>query len=325
MNTISELSLNNNVQKQVIFDIFSGLSASPKYLPSKYFYDSQGDVLFQQIMNSPEYYLTDCEMEIFKYGCTEMLEISKIFPQGFDLIELGAGNAVKTSYLLKCLIDNKVTFKYYPIDISANVIRSLNKDLPAKIPGLQIQGVQGDYFDALKKVLSISSRPRVLMFLGANIGNMPPEEALDFCLKLRAHLSLGDLLLIGFDLKKDPWVIFNAYNDQSGITQQFNLNILARLNRELDADFDISQFHHFENYDPMSGACNSYLISKIKQTATVAGKTFSFEENECIFTETSQKYTIVQVDDFAAKSGFTVLQHLMDSKKWFTDVIWQAV
>ncbi|WP_069657776.1 L-histidine N(alpha)-methyltransferase [Arcticibacter eurypsychrophilus] len=326
MNTETESSPETYVlPEQLKVDVLTGLLASPKYMHAKYFYDAKGDELFRQIMKIPEYYLTDCEMEIFKDRCMDILHTLSIFPNGFDLIELGAGDAIKSSELLKCLVHNDINFTYYPIDISGNVIQLLHDELPKRIPGINLQGIQAEYFEGLKEVVSRSDRPKLILLLGGNIGNMPPDEALEFCTLLRDHLAEGDFLLIGFDLKKDPWVIFNAYNDHQGITEQFNLNLLTRLNRELGADFNLQNFRHYESYDPETGSCKSYLFSKTKQTVQIAGEQIIFEENECIFTETSHKYSLKEVDQFASKSGFEPVLHLMDSKKWFTDVIWKAV
>lgn len=326
MNEITEpLSLSEHDLKVFTHDVLSGLKSTPKQLLSKYLYDEKGDALFRQIMQAPEYYLTDCEMEIFKNQCMEMTGPLRDLKNGFDLIELGAGDASKSFYLLQSLISQGFDFTYYPIDISPNIIRLLTQQLPERLPGINIQGIQGDYFQALDQAAAISSRPKLVMFLGSNIGNMSPEEALQFCIELRSKLSAGDFVLMGFDLKKDPWVIFNAYNDQAGITEMFNLNLLARINTELGANFDLRHFHHYENYDPETGACKSYLISKTNQTVTVAGERIAFAEHEYIFTETSHKYAPDQIDAFAAGAYFEPVLKLQDSKGWFTDVIWQAL
>lgn len=326
MNETSDpISLSAKALREFRDDVLAGLKKEPKELQSKYLYDAEGDELFRQIMRASEYYLTDCEMEIFKEQCADMAAPLNDFRDGLDVIELGAGDAAKSYYLLQYLISQGFNFTYYPIDISANIINILKDQLPERLPGIKIQGIQGDYFQALKKAVATSSRPKLVMFLGGNIGNMPPEEALEFCIELRRNLSPGDRVLMGFDLKKDPWLIFNAYNDHGGITEKFNLNLLSRINRELGANFDTSLFHHYENYDPETGACKSYLISKANQVVTIGAQQISFREHEHIFTETSQKYTSEQIGAFASGSGFESLLKLTDSKDWFTDVIWRAV
>lgn len=304
-------------------DVITGLGATPKYLHSKYLYDKRGDRLFQQIMDAEQYYLTDAEMEIFNTRCKEMLEIVNRFPGKFDLVELGAGDALKTTELLKCLSEARKDFTYYPIDISENIVKLVEKELPGRVKGLKIKGIVGDYFDALEEAKDLSGDPKLVLFLGGNIGNMPPEDALSFCKELHKHLLKGDLVLVGFDLKKNPWTIFNAYNDKDGITREFNLNLLHRINRELNANIDVSQFEHYESYDPETGACKSYLFSLKEQTISIEGQGISFGENEHIFVETSQKYTLLETYEIAQKCGFKPVQELLDSRKWFTDVVWE--
>jgi L-histidine Nalpha-methyltransferase len=304
-------------------DVIEGLTSTPKHLQSKYLYDEQGDILFQKIMHSDQYYLTDCELEIFKDQCKAISGIVSRFESGFDLVELGAGDAFKSSHLMQCFLDNAFDFTYYPIDISAHTIELLESKLPAKFPALKLQGLNGEYFDMLTQVVQLSNKPKLVLFPGANIGNMTPDEAYEFCRSLHEHLKKGDLVLIGFDLMKNPWTIFNAYNDRRGITREFNLNLLNRINRELDGNFDIHKFEHFENYDPESGACKSYLISLEEQLVNVQGHSIAFSENECIFMETSQKYTLAEIDRMATETHFRPLIQLFDSRKWFTDVIWE--
>lgn len=306
-------------------DVIKGLSSNPKHLQAKYFYDKRGDKLFQKIMNTEQYYLTDAELEIFNTRCKEMLDLVSGFTGGFDLVELGAGDALKSTELLKCFKKAELDFNYYPIDISDNTIQIIEKELPKKITGLKIKGIIGDYFDALEEAKLYSKRPKFILFLGGNIGNMSPDEALNFCKKLHHHLKNGDRILIGFDLKKNPWTIFNAYNDKEGITREFNLNLLHRINRELNADIDINQFEHYESYDPESGACKSYLFSLKEQTATIEGIEVHFDENEYIFMETSHKYTVKEIGTLAKKSGFNPITELFDSKNWFTDVVWERI
>jgi len=163
------------------------------------------------------------------------------------------------------------------------------------------------------------------MFLGSNIGNMPINEAVDFCRELRNHLAFGDMAIIGFDLKKSPKTILAAYNDQGGITKKFNLNLLERINRELNADFDLSQFDHYPMYDPESGACKSYLVSLKDQVINIGGReNIRFIKDECIYMEVSQKFTIMQTDQMAKNTGFRPVDRFFDSKKWFVDTIWMA-
>jgi len=306
-------------------DVITGLKSFPKRLSSKYFYDAKGDKIFQEIMESPEYYPTRCEMEIFTKKTAELAEAIIGSGDAFDLIELGAGDATKSVHLLKYLVDQKIDFTYLPIDISGNVIELLNKTLPEQLPGMKIQGLQGEYFDALKRASAMSDRRKVVMFLGSNVGNMPLDDALTFCETLREHLSEGDMVLVGFDLKKNPKTVLAAYNDSEGVTKRFNLNLLERINRELKADFRLSKFEHYAVYDPETGACKSYLISTEDQEVTINNRDhIRFHKNEYIYMEISQKFTVLQTEQMAANAGFKAVNCIFDSKKWFLDAIWMA-
>lgn len=305
-------------------DVLKGLNASPKYLESKYFYDDAGDQIFQQIMHCPEYYPTKCELEILSGQTGEILQLILEHYKSFDLIELGAGDALKSSFLLKFLAEKEIDFTYYPIDISSNVIDNLKGRLPEQIPGLRLSGLNGEYFKMLKKTNSLSSKPKLVLFLGSNIGNMFPDDALKFCSKLKEHLLPGDLLLMGFDLKKDPQTILNAYNDKQGFTRNFNLNLLNRINKELGGNFNTDHFKHFPTYDPGTGSCKSYLVSTCDQKVKIdaADMEIGFKVNECIHMEISQKYNLEEIEKLAHTTGFTSLSCFYDSRKWFVDAVW---
>lgn len=305
-------------------DVIEGLRSTPKRLQSKYFYDAEGDKIFQELMDCPEYYPTNCELDIFANKTPELAKAIIGGGDPFDLIELGAGDATKSSYLLRYLQQAKVNFTYLPIDISTSTINYLAVKLPLAIPGLKMKGLNGEYFDMLKKAASISKRRKVVLFMGSNIGNMPVSDATAFCAQLRNHLSPGDMVLIGFDLKKSPKTILNAYSDSQGITKRFNLNLLARINRELEGNFDLGQFDHYATYDPESGACKSYLISLKDQLVNIGKETIRFIQDEYIYMEISQKFTVMQTDQMAVSTGFKPTNRLFDSKKWFVDTIWVA-
>jgi L-histidine N-alpha-methyltransferase len=326
--TSTQTELNEPVNlktDQFYEDVIAGLRSDPKRLNSKYFYDANGDKLFQDLMACPEYYPTSCELEIFSEKTAEVCKAIIAGGDAFDLIELGAGDATKSSYLLKHLLEQKADFAYLPIDISDNVISYLNITLPVTLPGLKITGLNGEYFDMLKHAASLSDRRKVVMFLGSNIGNMPVADAINFCKELRKHLNKGDMVLIGIDLKKNPKNILAAYNDKGGITKRFNLNLLERINRELNADFDLAKFDHYPTYDPESGACKSYLVSLVDQEVTINGKEkVKFLKDEYIYMEISQKFTVLQTEQMAAKAGFKATDRFFDSKKWFLDAVWVA-
>jgi len=310
---------------QFLKEVLSDLSQTPKCLNSKYFYDETGDRIFQQIMDCPEYYPTNCEMEIFRENSTELANALKNGFSDFDLIELGAGDATKSSYLLKELIEMKADFTYMPIDISSSMIEYLDEHLPQDIPGLRVHGLNGEYFEMLKKANQISSKRKVVLMLGGNIGNESPENAVAFCRQIRETLNSGDLVLVGFDLKKHPRTILAAYNDAAGFTREFNLNLLHRINKELGGNFNVSDFEHYPCYDPGSGACKSYLISRTNQKVYIGDRHFEFQEHEVIYMEISQKYSIAQTEEMAVETGFKPIQHFFDHKKWFLDTVWQCI
>jgi dimethylhistidine N-methyltransferase len=275
-------------------------------------------------MNCDEYYPTNCELEIFTRQTAGICDTMIGDGDAFDLIELGAGDATKSTYLLKYLLEQKADFSYLPIDISANVISYLNVTLPVTLPGLKVAGLNGDYFDMLKKAAARSDRRKVVLFLGSNIGNMPVNEAEGFCRELRNHLSPGDMVLIGIDLKKNPKTVLAAYNDKEGITKRFNLNLLERINRELEGNFNLSQFEHYPTYDPETGACKSYLISAADQQVKIGKENIQFAKDEFIYMEISQKYSVMQTNQMAANAGFNTMDIFFDSKKWFIDTVWVA-
>lgn len=309
-------------------DVKFGLSNNPKRLYSKYFYNKKGDAIFQQLMHSSDYYLSRCELEILKHQSNEIADSFTQDFKSFDLIELGAGDASKSIFLLKALLKKKdVNFAYYPIDISSNVINTLEKKLPKKLPSLKIKGLNGEYLDMLKHQTAHSKQPKVILFLGSNIGNMPNTEALEFCKRIREFLNPNDLFFIGFDLKKSPKTVLAAYDDREGLTAEFNLNLLQRINDELNGNFNLNDFAHYCCYDPGPGECKSYLVSKKDQVINL-GKgndetSIDFSENEAIYMEISKKYDLQEIDRMADAISFKTTNHFLDNKKWFVDSLWK--
>ena len=306
-------------------DVIRGLAETPKKLSSKYFYDKKGDRLFQAIMMSPDYYPTRCEMEIFTLQAEAIVDHLPAYYQPFDVIELGPGNGAKSIHLLRALTTARASFQYVPIDISENVISELQSVLPGSLPGLRFNGWVGDYFDALAFHCLAPRTRKVVMCLGGNIGNMTVEESNQFCERLRGYLEPGDQCIIGFDLLKHPAVIRRAYDDREGITREFNLNLLRRINRELGADFKLDQFDHYCSYDPLTGAAKSYLVCLSDMIVNLPGVSFSFTKDECIWTEISQKYSKDQIRQMAVHNGFVHTAECLDSRSWFMDAIWTAV
>jgi dimethylhistidine N-methyltransferase len=233
-------------------DVLRGLSSTPKQLSSRYFYDDEGSRLFMEIMKLPEYYPTRAEMKIFtdqkeaicdaftEPGPTERGLQSAPLP--IDLIELGAGDGLKTAVLIEHLLSTGVDFQYEPIDISREANDALEARFRTKFPDLRIDPHTGDYFQILGSLQKDNGRRKVILFLGSNIGNFLRDQAVKFFRSLREVMNENDRLFIGFDMQKDPRTIVAAYDDKQGITSAFNLNLLARINRELGGDFDLEKF-----------------------------------------------------------------------------------
>jgi dimethylhistidine N-methyltransferase len=302
-------------------DVRAGLSATPKFLSSKYFYDAAGTRLFQEIMKLPEYYLTRAEFEVFEDNKDAILAA---FGASFDIIELGAGDGAKTAVLLEHFLRRGADFSYSPVDISQEAIDVLTANFRQKFPDLSIKPKLGDYFQTLQSLETNRRRPKILLFLGSNIGNFPGEQSLDFFRRLRGVMSGADLLFVGFDLQKDPRVILPAYDDAQGVTAAFNLNLLRRINRELGADFAVGQFSHYAVYHPTDGAARSFLLSREEQTVRIEAlqQSFRFAQWEPIFMEISQKYRLDSIAELARASGFRVKQNFYDSRRYFVDSLW---
>ncbi|MFB0945590.1 MAG: L-histidine N-alpha-methyltransferase [Spirosomataceae bacterium] len=295
-------------------DMLKGLSSTPKTLSSRYFYDAIGDGIFQEIMQMKEYYLPACELEIIQKKTKNIA--AEISAEKIDVIELGAGDGTKTVYFLKGLIDAGKEITYIPLDISANVLEINREHISARLPDLIIESIAGDYFETMKS-LKERNNPKIVLFMGSNIGNFKDESAVDFLKLVKSYMTVGDTLLVGADLKKNPKTILAAYNDKSGITKRFNLNLLARMNRELGADFTVADFDHYAFYDPASGTSFSYIVSLENQTVNIADETISFSKNECIHTEVSQKYSLEDLERISSKAGFAKFTPFLDSKEWF--------
>lgn len=313
------------MDKQFLEDVKTGLTSSPKFLSSKYFYDEAGDKLFQQIMALDEYYLTDCEHEILSTHRETLLRHFINTCDLFHLVEFGAGDAFKTKILLNHFLDQQVAFEYNPIDISGNAIQQLVEDLDQSMPELQVVPMNHEYFHAVEELSRKSTCKKVVLFLGSNIGNFTEEETHAFFGSLAEVLLPGDQLLIGFDLDKDPEVILAAYNDGMGVTREFNLNLLKRINRELDADFNTREFYHHPVYDQDICAARSYLVSRRKQEVRIAAipAMIEFEQEEPIFMEISQKYCIGDIENFAAHAGFRITENYFDKRNYFVNSLWE--
>ena len=304
--------------------MLTGLSGEDKSLSSRYFYDDRGDRLFQAIMSSPEYYLTDCEFEILREQGADIAE--KLMEGGAcEFIELGSGDGRKIGLLLDALHHESSDWIYRPIDISDHSLELLARNLMPTRPWLKLDPIHGNYHEVLKSLRPGRER-RVFMFLGSNLGNFGVQGSLDFLRLIRSAMAAEDALLIGLDLMKDPEVVLAAYNDAGGHTRDFNLNLLQRINRELGGDFDLECFDHEPEYDPETGAARSYLTSRRQQTVFIESidRRFEFKAGERIFMEISQKYDDEMIARMSAEAGFAVDAAFYDSRRWFTDQVWPS-
>ena len=314
-------------------EVQMGLTKLPKSLSSRFFYDDEGSRLFQAIMHLPEYYLTRAEFEIMDTCKQALLDLFEANDRPFELVELGAGDGLKTKILIDYFWNQGITFSYAPVDISKAALNSLTADIRQQWPHLQVNSQEGEYLKALNQLAETPRNPiagqanprRVVLFLGSNIGNFAPADALAFYQKISEQLQPGDLLLTGFDLQKHPAIIHAAYNDSQGLTRAFNLNLLRRINRELDADFDLLGFDHYETYQPETGEARSYLVSREEQSVRVSALNLvvPFERGEVIYTEMSRKFTRAGIEDLAAQTGFTVTGWFTDTKDYFADVVYE--
>jgi L-histidine Nalpha-methyltransferase len=305
-------------------DVRRGLSSEPKRFLPKYFYDELGSQLFEAICLLPEYYLTRAENEILQRYADEI--VASVEGET-TLLEMGSGSASKTRLLIEALLRKQRELKFIPVDISATALDSSSRILLQSYPQLKIEAYAADYFAGLSE-LKKTKRPRTLaLFLGSNISNFDPVEALKFLRALRDVLSEGDALLLGADLKKDRQVLEAAYNDALGVTAAFNLNVLARINRELGGDFDLRAFRHLAFYNEEVGRVEIYLESVREQTVNIRALEMevNFGEGEQIHTENSYKYDLSDIARLASGTGFTRAHTWLDSQERFSSNLLLAV
>ncbi|MEA1787113.1 L-histidine N(alpha)-methyltransferase [Arenibacter sp. GZD96] len=309
--------------QQFLEHVKEGLHKSPKKLSSRYFYDAKGDALFQQIMQLDEYYLPRSEMQIITSKSVQLAQDISAKHKKIQIVELGAGDGTKTKHLLRQVKPYFETLEYVALDISSNVLNINKEEIKAVASDINITSIAGNYFDTYKK-LPPSENSRLVLFLGANIGNYPTPEAICFFKFIKAKLKANDALLVAFDLVKHPRKILAAYDDSQGVTKQFNMNLLARMNRELGANFDLEAFDHFPFYNPMTGITSSQIISLKKQTIEFKdGFSVVFDAYEAIHTEVSKKFFWTDIEEIAQASNMQILQTYFDVKKEYAFVLFQ--
>jgi dimethylhistidine N-methyltransferase len=284
-----------------------GLRARPKRLPSWLFYDERGSQLFEEICEQPEYYLTRCEVALMAAHAAEMADV---LGEDVRLVEYGSGNALKTHMLLEHL---RTPVAYVPVEISPEPLRRSVQELSQRFPALAVQPLPGDFTRALRlPIPPRAPRRTVLYFPGSTIGNFEFSDAANLLRKMRSEMGDSGGILIGADLKKDTATIEAAYNDRAGITAEFTLNMLVRLNRETGSDFDVSAFRHHSHYNAMIGRIETFLVSSRDQKVRVGKQQVSFTAEEAMQVEYSCKYSPADFAALAAKAGLEVMQQWTD-------------
>ncbi len=292
-------------------------------LSSRFIYDDRGSKLFQDIMALEEYYLTRCEFEILS---SHAAAIASAIVQGdkpLELIELGAGDGLKTKILLQELLRQGRDFVYRPVDISGDILDALGADLRQNLPGLRFEPICSTYAEALDSLQPDADVHRVMLFLGSNLGNYSLDQAGRFMAALVQPLGTDDQVLIGIDLRKDPRQILRAYDDASGVTAAFNLNLLHRLRHELDAELDLDGWMFFPSYNPETGEVRSYLYPLGEQRIRIAALEFDrvFGAHETIHSEVSRKYSLAELASLGSAVDAQLEQTWTDERGWFADVL----
>ncbi|MFQ5638953.1 MAG: L-histidine N(alpha)-methyltransferase [bacterium] len=298
-------------------DVADGLSSTPKTLSPKYFYDKTGSKIFEEICELPEYYPTRSERAILRAYAEE---ITRFFDKDITLVELGSGNSSKTQLLIRAFIKRFERLHYLPIDISKSILSETAQSLLQKYLHLKITAFVSDYHTALSVLKKENIGDKLILFLGSNIGNFEPQEAEIFLKKTYATMNRNDRLLVGVDLKKAESILIPAYDDSQGVTAKFNFNMLRRINRVLDANFDLSKFRHKIIFNNEHSRIEMHLESMCKQTVAIhtLGQKFHFEKGETIHTENSYKYSLARFNQLAIAAGFEVQKTWFDEKKWFS-------
>jgi L-histidine Nalpha-methyltransferase len=291
--------------------VLAGLSRAPRAIPPKFLYDARGSSLFDAICDLPEYYLTRTEIEILRRHAADIA--SRAGP-GAALIEFGSGSSVKSRLLLDAMKDLAL---YSPIDISRQHLDQTAARLRRDYPSLAVEPVCADYMSLEALPRLDGDAHRLGFFPGSTIGNLEPEEARAFLRRARRLLGDDGALVLGTDLKKDPRRLHDAYNDSAGVTAAFTLNLLRRINRELEGTFDLAGFAHEAFYNAAEGRIEIYLRSLRPQTAMVAGRTFSFAEGERVHAEYSYKFDMAGIDALARSAGMRIAEAWTDPERLF--------
>lgn len=306
-------------RNEFLNDALTGLRKNPKEIPCKYLYDQRGSRLFSRICELEAYYLTRCDIEIMSQS---ILEISESIGPEALIVEYGSGDAIKTHLLLKHL---KRPSGYIPVDISKECLKKASLELNRSFPSLEIFPVCGDFTLPVKlPAVRKRFRRKVIYFPGSTIGNLKPGEAVKLLRSSRDLCGERGGMLIGIDLKKDPEILENAYNDPHGVTARFNLNLLERMNRELAAGFNIQHFRHQASYNRERSRIEMYLMSRQRQEVKLGREILFFEEGEKVLTELSYKYSLQEFAGLAEEADMRISRIWTDSRRYFSNLYLEA-
>lgn len=304
------------IEKTFADEVSFSLNKSPKFINPKYFYDNKGSELFEKICNLPEYYLTRTEIDILK---NLQSNLSEYLDDSFRLVELGSGSSVKTRLILDVLNENQKKIEYFPIDIS-EILTESSELLQRDYDDLHITGIIDTYEGGLEFIEKYDNKKNLIIFLGSSYGNFTTDEGKIFLQKINSIMKKEDLFLIGLDLVKDKKILESAYDDSQGITAKFNLNVLSRINDELDADFILNNFKHVAKYNEKDQRIEMYLQSLVNQSVIISKANFSFKlkQGELIHTEHSHKYTLPQIQELMKITGFEIKQKWLDVNQYYS-------
>lgn len=303
---------NGKLDSDIFHDVIHGLSAKQKFLPCKYLYDETGSQLFDKICNLPEYYPTRTEVSILKKNVQTM---GNLFKTDVRLVEFGSGSSQKVRILLDAI---NLISTYIPIDISEEYLVNSTNKISLLYPNLNVTHITADYMQDFSLPMPLNSQETVGFFPGSTIGNFTPDKAKKFLIHIGKILGSNSKLIIGVDLKKPLEILEPAYNDASGVTAKFNLNILRRINKEINVEFKLENFFHQSFWNPLKGCMEMHLVSKVNQSVLIHGKKIIFNEGESIHTESSYKYEITQFIKVSKDAGWTHQETWTDDNDWFS-------
>ena len=307
------------VNLDLLDDVRAGLSQSQKSLPCIWFYDDRGSELFQQITHLSEYYLTRTEQSILEQRVDGL---AQRLGAGTAVVEYGAGASIKTRALLAALLEPS---SFWPVDISDGFVRDAAKSIETLFPGLSVKPWVGDFMAGGPSRSDFQNAPTVLGFFpGSTIGNLSDAEISTFLRTVHDQLGKDALFLVGADLKKEPSILIDAYDDAQGVTANFNMNLLVRINRELDADFDLTNFHHEARWNEDASQIEMHLVSQCDQSVTIQGHSFAFKSGETIHTENSRKFTVEGLTAIAKQADWSVNELWSDPDQLYGMLLLEA-